>query len=182
MAKADEMMLDFARRKANLKLSQRPWRDRTVDLLDRNKLFVHPFLFITGDGACTFTEEERANLLEYFRRGGFLYADDCVLGPTGNLFYQGFIREIDKLMPNNPMRPVPYSHPIYHCFYEFPEGAPFCKGQPMADMGLFLDDRLVAFLTPGDIHCGWYNRFTPPGLQTPSLKMGVNIIVYSLTH
>jgi hypothetical protein len=49
-------------------------------------------------------------------------------------------------------------------------------------MGLFYEGRLVAFLTAGDVHCAWGDRVTPPGLQEPCLKMGVNIIVYALTH
>ena len=57
----------------------------------------------------------------------------------------------------------------------------FCS-QGLPDMGLFIEDRLVAFLTVGDLHCGWTSRFFTPKVHEECLKMGLNIIVYALTH
>ncbi len=37
-------------------------------------------------------------------------------------------------------------------------------------------------VTPGDIHCGWVNRWFTPKLNDESIQMGINIIIYFLTH
>ncbi len=79
------------------------------------------------------------------------------------------------------MRPVPRDHDIYHCIYDFPKGAaPYLQGEHQPDMGFFYDKRLVAFLTSGDMHCGWEQGFT----DTPELfhQMGANIVIHALTH
>ena len=44
-------------------------------------------------------------------------------------------------------------------FCHFPNGAPRMQGQIRPDMGLFLEDRLVAFVIAGDTHCGWSGFF-----------------------
>ena len=54
-------------------------------------------------------------------------------------------------------------------------------------MGLFYDDRLALFLTAGDVHCGWSHiDWFCGGLTHEDTvecwKMGVNIIIYALTH
>ena len=140
---------------------------------------------MTGEGNFRLSYDEAATLREYFKRGGFLYGDDCIKGKTEDYFFKAFEREIRKVMPGNEMKPVPLDHEIFHCFYDFDNGTPRCKGAPHPDMGLFYKDRLVAFLTAGDIHCGWCARFFQPRTQAlaeATYKMGVNIVIYALTH
>ena len=88
-------------------------------------------------------------------------------------------------MPGYQMEPVPFDHEIYHCFYDFDQGAPVCQGQPNPDLGLFYNDRLVCFLTSGDLHCGWIhdvNSSRTGRVIQEAYKMGVNIVIYALTH
>jgi hypothetical protein len=51
-------------------------------------------------------------------------------------------------------------------------------------MGLFIDNRLVVFLTAVDLHCGWLwetqGRVEQPD-KTIARRMGVNIVFYALT-
>ncbi|MBN1867011.1 DUF4159 domain-containing protein [Candidatus Sumerlaeota bacterium] len=178
---ADENLLNYLRRVTNIKVSNKTWQERAVGIEQLEKVFDNPFVFMTGEGDFRLSSEEAVNFAEYFARGGFLYADDCVKGMRTDYFYQAFSREFRKVFPVATMQPVPFEHPIYHCFYDFPEGAPFYKGAPHRDLGLFLDDRLVAFLTAGDLHCNWAGNNPNPN-DEKSFQMGVNIIVYSLTH
>jgi len=179
----DDILLDYVARNTNLKISKKSWNKRVIRVDDAERMYTNPLLFMTGEGDFRLSEKEAATLGEYFKRGGFLYADDCYADDAPHdQFFRAFLREIKKTLPGLEMEPVPYDHAIYHCFYDFNRGAPWCKGVRHRDMGLFYEGKLVAFLTPGDVHCGWGNRYTPEGLQEPCLKFGVNIIVYALTH
>lgn len=180
---ADENLIATLRSATNIKISNLDFNNRTIGIDEFEKIRKNPFLFMTGEGNFNMTPEEAATLGEYFKRGGFLYADDCVLHGQGDHFYQAFLREIQKVMPGHSMQPVPLDHEIYSCFYNFPGQAPFCQGQKHPDMGLFYKNRMVCFLTSGDIHCGWgLPQYFGQQKQEECLKMGVNIVVYALTH
>ena len=42
--------------------------------------------------------------------------------------------------------------------------------------------RILTFLTPTDLHCGWTCWYFSEELNLASLKMGINIIIYYLSH
>ncbi len=191
----DDKFLSFLEKATSIKLSTKKWRERVIDIKElgrayaqkdnTSEVFSLPFLFMTGEGDFRLDYDEAATFKEYFKRGGFLYADDCVTQKTGDFFFKAFEREIRKVMPGHKMKPVPLDHDIFHCFYDFDKGAPKCQGGNHPDMGLFYRDRLVAFLTAGDIHCGWCASFFQPRtkeMAEASYKMGVNIVIYALTH
>ena len=41
---------------------------------------------------------------------------------------------------------------------------------------------LQTVATPGDLHCGWMNRYWSPEKNLEGIKMGINILMYYLTH
>lgn len=180
----DENALQFIREQTNIRVSNKPWAERVIGIDEFDKMRKNPFLFMTGEGNFIMTQPEADALAEFFRRGGFLYADDCVCA-CGNedQFYQAFVREIQKVMPGYKMEPVPPAHEIYHCHFDFPEGkSPHCQGRMNPDMGLFYEGKMVAFLTSGDVHCGWVGSWFNEAVQVQCRKLAVNIVVYALTH
>lgn len=149
------------------------------------ELTKYPLLFMTADGDFSCAPQEFANLKEYLRRGGFLFADDCVYGSSGDLFFRGFKSKIEGAFGQKMVK-LPDSHPIYHCFYDIQGGLPYMQGQHHGGWALFLDGRMVIFLSSSDIHCGWCsasgrNWFTYQKGQD-ALKMGINIVIYAMTH
>jgi hypothetical protein len=85
------------------------------------------------------------------------------------------------------MKPVPKDHDLFHCFYDFPDGLPYCQGVRHGAWATFdkESDRILTLLSPHDIHCGWTQEFDAnfgPGSSAQAVKMGVNIIVYYLSH
>jgi hypothetical protein len=36
--------------------------------------------------------------------------------------------------------------------------------------------------TPGDLHCGWCGFFPQGDMTMDSIKMGINIVIYALSH
>ena len=157
-------------------------REENVEITDP-ELFQYPYLYMTGHGKVRFSDEDVKILRNYFAAGGFLHADDNY-GMDST-----FRREIEKIFPNSPLIELPFDHDIYHSFYEFPNGLPKIHehdGKPPQGFGIFYDDRLVVFYTyESDLGDGWEEpdvHNDPPEKREDAIKMGINIVVYSLTH
>ena len=154
-----------------------------VRLADMDHLCRYPFVFATSEGYFDLPDGEKKNLKEFLQRGGFIHGDDCVLDTHGDRFFRDFVRIIDELFPENPMREVPFDHEIYHCYFDF-DGPPQIREAKNRGFGLFEKDtgRIMAYASSGDLHCGWTCRYFPKDRNEAAIRMGVNIIIYYLTH
>ncbi len=148
-----------------------------------DRLFDYPLLFATGHGRIAFTEPERRNLRAYLERGGFLHVDD------NYGLDQSFRAEVKKLFPGGSLVELPFSHPIYHAFYSFPGGLPKIHehdGGPPRGYAIIHKGRVVLFYSRNtDINDGWEDAEVhkdPPEKREAALRMGVNIVLYALTH
>jgi hypothetical protein len=65
------------------------------------------------------------------------------------------------------------------------------QGVDHGGWALFLNGRIAIFLTPTDIHCGWAScrnivkngsSWFSKKNSYDAIKMGINIIVYAMTH
>ena len=158
-------------------------QEHVVTLMDDGLADI-PFLFITGHGNIRFTDEEARRLREYLLDGGFLHVDDNFgIDPS-------FRREVKRVFPNRPLEELPFSHPIYHCFHDFPNGLPKIHehaGGPPHGYGIRDDaGRVVLFYSFNtDLSDGWESlevHHDPPEAREAALRMGINIVVYALTH
>ncbi|MBB5283221.1 hypothetical protein HNQ92_001347 [Rhabdobacter roseus] len=146
------------------------------------ELFSYPFVHMTGHGNVVFTEAEAKNLRNYLLSGGFLHVDD-------NYGLDPFIRrEMKKVFPELSFVELPYSHPIYHQKFKFPNGLPKVhehEGQTPQGFGLIWQGRLVCFYSyECDLGNGWedqsvYNN--PEELRQQALRMGANLLDYAMT-
>jgi len=157
-------------------------REEVVEINDP-KLFQYPYLYMNGHGSVGFSDEEVKILRNYFAAGGFLHADDNY-GMDSS-----FRREIKNVFPNSPLVELPFDHPIYHAFYDFPNGLPKIHehdAKPAQGFGIFYENRLVVFYTyECDLGDGWEDpdvHNDPPEKREAAIKMGINIVIYSLTH
>ncbi len=155
-----------------------------VRLADLKFMCRYPFVFATSEGFFDLPRNEEKNLKEFLMRGGFVYADDCVLNRRADRFFLDYRKMIRKLFPHHEVKRVPNDHEIYHCYFDFPEGAPHMQGVEHGGWGLFEKGtgRIMTFVTPGDLHCGWCRQFFGPPQNDAAIDMGVNIIIYYLTH
>lgn len=148
-----------------------------------------PFLFMHAELSPNLGATECANLREYLLRGGFLFAEDCVNGKhhsggRGDEFFRRMAEtEFGRILPEAKLEKLPYDHPVFHCFYHFQSGIPHMQGTPHGLHGLILNGRVVALLSPSDIHCGWANGDQWFGHQKEieAMQMGTNIYLYALT-
>ena len=160
---------------------------KVVRLDDFDDMVRHPFVFMTSEGYFKLKPSEERNLREFVERGGFILADDCVYTHSRaqeDRFFRTYNALVNKLFPDNPMRKIPYDHEIFHIYYDFDDGCPHMQGVPHGAYGLFErgTGRIMTISVPGDIHCGWINQFWEPAMNMEAIKMGINIVIYFLSH
>ena len=148
-----------------------------------DELFNHPMLFMSGHGNVKFTPAEVERLRRYLDAGGFLWCDDD-FGIADS-----FRREMKRVLPENELVELPWSHPIFRSPYAFPRGLPKIHehdgGAPKA-FGAFRDGRLcVLFTFDTDLGDGLEDagiHSDPPEKRTQALQMAVNIALFALTQ
>jgi len=146
-------------------------------------LFSYPFIFLTGHGDIQLSDIEVECLRDYLLKGGFLYADDDY-GMD-----EAFRREMRKVFRGLELVELPFSHPIYHCFFDFSTGPPKIHehdNKPPRGYGLFYNGRLVVYYTyESNISDGWADidvHKDPEEIREKAFKMGINIIVYAMSY
>ena len=183
----DLNLIDLIRDETTVNLEKK-WN--VADVADLNSMAQYPFLFMHGEVAPVLDAADQQNLREYFLRGGFLFAEDCVCGylhhganMQNDFFFRAMQAELTTLIPNAKLEPIPSSHPLFHCFYHITEW-PHMQGFRHGPWGLTYTDRLVSVLSPSDLHCGWTNgdQWFGPGQQARAMQMGTNIYVYAMTQ
>ncbi len=156
-------------------------RERAVKLTDPG-LWDLPYLYMTGHGNVTLSDDEVRLLRRYLENGGFLHADD------NYGMDQAFRRELARVFPDHPLVEVPLDHPIYHLVYDFPDGVPKIHehdGKPAQGFGIFLGSRLVVYYSyETDLGDGWEDATVhndPPEKREAALRMGVNLFTYAVS-
>jgi len=156
--------------------------EKVVQIMDDN-FFRFPFMFATGHGIMKFSEEERERLRTYLANGGFLFINDSY-GMEKSLR-----KELETLFPERDLAELPFDHPVYHSYYDFSNGPPKIHEhdkKPPRGYGIIIDGRLVLYyLLESDIGDGWEDpqvHNDPPEKREAALKMGMNILVYAITH
>jgi len=172
-------LIAYTRQHSLLDLAPEPI---TVELTS-DRLFTVPILYLNGHGNVVFSDAEAGRLRRYLEGGGFLIVnDDYGLD-------QAVRRELAKVFPEQPLQPLPASHPVYRAHYAFPDGLPKIHehdGEPAVGYGLFHEGRLVVFYAhESDLADGWEPAGIhpdPPEAREAALRMGVNLLVYAMTQ
>jgi len=142
-------------------------------------IFNYPFIHMTGHGRWALSDAEAQNLRKYLEGGGFLHIDD-------NYGLDPFVRPaLKKVFPETELVELPFSHPIYHQHFNFPNGLPKIHehdNKPPKGYGLIYKGRLVCFYSyETDLGDGWEDfevHRDPPEKHQAALQMGANIIQY----
>jgi hypothetical protein len=144
-----------------------------------SELFNYPFVHATGHGRLTFSDAEAQNLRLYLEGGGFLHIDD-------NYGIDPYVRpEMKKVFPGLEFVELPFTHPIYHQQFNFPNGLPKIHehdGKQPHGYGLIYKGRLVCFYSfDCDLGDGWEDTEVhndTPEKRQQALQMGANILRY----
>ena len=142
-----------------------------------------PFIYMTGHGNIRFTDEEIISLRTILMNNGFLHIDDNYGMDIS------FRREMKRVFPNKEFVELPNDHPIFNSFYSFPNGLPKIHehdSKPPQALALFENKKMIVLYTyESDLGDGWEDQSVhqdPLIIRESALKMGVNIIFYSLTQ
>jgi uncharacterized protein DUF4159 len=157
--------------------------------LGKTQAFSYPFIYMTGHEDFAFTDAEIRVLRSYLANGGVLLADACC---GRGAFDKAFRRELQKVLPKNPMKELSPKHPIYNSL------VPITKvtyTDWLREKQPDLKTPKLEGVTSGGVLCVIYSRYGLgsqwDGLVRPyarayssgdAVKLGANIITYAMTH
>jgi len=162
-----------------------------------------PMLFMEDVGTIQFSDSEIAGLRDYLLKGGFLWVDDF----WGSIAWERWESELSRVLPKGeyPIFDLPVSHQIMHTVYDVTNflqvssinfwyrsgGSVSERGYDSAEVHYRgIEDsrkRLIVLMTHNtDVSDTWeregenaeyFSLFSPRGYA-----IGVNVVVYALTH
>jgi len=159
-------------------------------------LMDYPFVYAVEVGYLKFSDPEAARMRDYLLRGGFLVVDDF----HGTAEWNNWEQQIRKVFPTRPIREVPLSDPIFHCFFDIQElfqvpglqwlysGRTYEKDGYDVHYRAIRDDtgRIMVMMNFNqDLGDAWEWADLPqyPERYTSqAYRLGVTYIVYSMTH
>ncbi len=160
------------------------------------ELFDYPFAYIAELSRLNLSKAEAENLREYLLRGGFIMMDDF----HGTAQWKRFHKQYRKIFPDREPRDIPITHPLFKCFFkidklmQIPAPAAYRSGRTYEKdgyqvrcMGVFDDQGRIMMMINFNTDLGdaWQNAaepFYPRKFSDMAFKIGINTIVYSLTH
>ena len=157
--------------------------DQQVVKIGDNNFFSSNYLYMTGHGNIKLTDEEIIILREHLIGGAFLHADD-------NYGMDKSFRELlSKMFPEKELIEIPPNHEIFNIYFEFPNGLPKIHehdNKRAQALGIFHNEKLIILYTyESDLGDGWEDskvHNNPEDLRQKALKMGTNIVTYSLVQ
>jgi Domain of unknown function (DUF4159) len=166
-----------------------------------------PLLYMSDPGYMVVSREEKAAFARYLANGGFVWVDDF----WGDAEWQQFAAVMRDVLPGTEWRVLTPDHPIFHTVFDLNE-MPQIPALPFASPGgstaespgahkfpsgsmeepqmrAWLDDdgRIMVLATHNtDVGDGWereaYGEWYFETFSTRSYMVGVNIVVYAMTH
>jgi hypothetical protein len=162
--------------------------------LDDPELFRYPVAYFSEPGGWRPTPAEIQAFRAWLLKGGFVIFDDFA-GPGD---WMTFTQNMQRVLPKARIVELDPRHPIFDSFFQIdvealrnPSVAGFGpqRGRP-AYYGIFQDNdprkRLMAIINfNNDIGDYWQfseSGFFPVAVSNEAYKLGVNYIIYALTH
>jgi len=167
-----------------------------------------PLLYMSDPGYMVVSKEEKAAFARYLANGGFVWCDDF----WGDAEWQQFADVMREVLPGREWRVLSADHPIFHTVFDLNEGMPQIPALPFAspggstaespgahkfpagsldtpEMRAWLDDdgRIMVLATHNtDVGDGWereaYGEWYFETFSTKSYMVGVNVVIYAMTH
>jgi Domain of unknown function (DUF4159) len=172
--------------------------DPIVLTLEDPTLWQYPWIYFVEPGNLRLKDSEVPILREFLLRGGTATFDDF----HGPYEWETLVRELGRVFPDRRIVDLPLTHAIYTCFYKidaypqipglgsFLSGRTWEKGGFVPHLRAVLDDRerpmvLINWNTDMGDGWEWSNAEEYPGYlrnTREAYRMGINEIVYALTH
>ena len=156
------------------------FKEKVVEIGDNNFL-KNSYFYLTGHGNIKLTEKEKNILREHLINGAFLHVDD------NYGLDKSFRKLVTEIFPDKDLVEIPKEHQLFNCYYKFSNGLPKIhehdNQRPQA-LGIFHEQKLILLYTyESDLGDGWEDakvHNNSENLREQALKMGTNIIIFSL--
>ena len=170
------------------------------------RLHDYPFIYIVEPGRLSFSDEEVLALRKYLLNGGFLMVDDF----WGDYEWDNFHQEIRRVFPDREPEELPLTHEVFRIVYRLKEkpqipsigaawdgkdqGITWERGhggntETVHYKGIFDDKgRMMCFIGHNtDLGDGWEREGEDPWYfrefsEKKAYPLGINVIVYAMTH
>jgi hypothetical protein len=169
--------------------------EQPVNLDDGDDVFNWPFLYVVMPRDWDLTDAQVDKLREYLLRGGFLLADSFF----GTREWDGFMETMRRVFPDRQVIDLPDEHALFSVVYDFSERHQIHNWRTLGRGGYrddgsepmwraILDDDgriMVAMSFNNDMGDSWQHADDPSYPQEDShvgLRLGVNYVIYTLTH
>lgn len=170
----------------------RPYMDGgNVYPADSPEIFKYPVAYLSEPGYWTVSAREAENLRAYLLKGGFLIVDDFE-----GAYWLNFEQMMRRVLPDAVFVELDPSYPVFRSFFEIESLDHLNQGNyrsvaaPAVYYGIFEDNdpakRLMVMVNyNNDIGDYWEwsdQGFFPIELSNEAYKLGINYIVYAMTH
>ena len=189
--KADRQFLTVLKRLTNLDA----YDDENAVLLTDKSIRRYPFLYALEVGYMSMSPDEILGLREYLMAGGFLVIDDF----WGSREWANFEYQMGLVFPNRPIMELDLDHPVFSSFYDIDEilqvPAYGRWGGRTSERDGFVphvrgieddDGRLMVLINWNtDLGDAWEwaeQPDYPMQYSTFAFQMGVNMIIYGMSH
>lgn len=194
--KADRQFLNALDRLSILDASI---KEHAIRLTDPN-LGDQPFLYAPEVGSMQLTDEEAVALGDYLLAGGFLFIDDF----WGSWAWTNLVEQMQRVLPDHVIADIPPSHMLFRVVYDIKgiqqvpnkhNGVEFNRlGITHEDDGVvpyvrgIFDSRgrlMVVINGNTDLGDAWEwadHPDYPSHFSTYAIQLGINTVIYALTH
>jgi hypothetical protein len=189
--RADRHFSEAVRRLTRIKVRS---VEQVVNLEDGNDVYNWPWLYAVQVGEWGLTPAEAQVLREYLLRGGFFMADDF----HGSVEWSVFQKSMQLVFPDRPIVEIDDKDPIFHTVYDLndryqvPGREHLERGYKLDGYGAhwrgIYDDKgrvMIAISFNSDIGDSWEwadSPEYPEKFSALGMRLGVNYIVYAMTH
>ena len=170
--------------------------EQPVNLDDGDDVYNWPWLYAVQTGRWSLTDAQAAKLRDYLLRGGFFMCDDF----WGSEDWDVFMASMRRVFPDRPVVDLPDSDQAFHSVFDLDHryqvpGARYlstgvtwkCEGCEAEWRGIYDDQgRLMVAMSPNsDLGDSWEWADDPrydEKFSALGIRIGVNYIVYAMTH
>ena len=169
-------------------------QESEVFALDDSAVMMYPVAYMAEPDYWVMNDREAAGLRTYLKKGGFLIFDDFRDDfRNGNQGWANFESNMRRVLPDAQFVDLDPSAPIFHSFYDidsfgiipqyYDQGAPILRGVYEDNDPAKRLLMVINFNT--DVSNFWEysaNGFMPVALSNEAYKLGVNYVMYGMTH
>ena len=152
------------------------------------EIFRHPLVYMSEPGFWDMTDVEALNLRQYLLKGGLILFDDFETTQWNNMAAQ-----MRRVLPELRWVPIDVTHPIFHTFFDLKKidyHHPMFPGMVPEYKALFEDNdpngRMIALANHNNDlaeYWEWSDRgYFGIDPTNEAYRIGVNYVIYSLTH